>query len=128
VQPNGTEQGKLPIVDQHRRLPNVWLFTGLGSRGLIYHALCAEVVAAAAAANDKHHIPVELRRAECGLDTPWGRLLGGGGLPPDVVYSTADYFQAAKPQYGKKKRNDKRPSSIEGAETRDRGTSNGKRR
>jgi glycine/D-amino acid oxidase-like deaminating enzyme len=63
VQPKATSAGKVPIVGQHPSLENVWLLTGLGSRGLIYHALCAEAVVGAAATNDSDRIPAEMRAA-----------------------------------------------------------------
>ena len=55
-----TNVGKLPIVRRHSRLRNVWLLSGLGSRGLLYHALVAKWLAAAAVAGDEALIPKEL--------------------------------------------------------------------
>ena len=39
-----------------------WVLTGLGSRGLVYHALAGEAVAKAALSGDEWEIPAEMRR------------------------------------------------------------------
>lgn len=39
-----------------------WLYTGLGSRGLLYHALMAELLVAAIRADDDEVLPAALRR------------------------------------------------------------------
>ena len=52
---------KLPVICRHDIFSNVWLMTGLGSRGLIHHALVAEHMAAAIRRGDVSQIPQELR-------------------------------------------------------------------
>lgn len=39
-----------------------WLFTGLGTRGLLYHALMAELLVVAIRADDESLLPPVLRR------------------------------------------------------------------
>lgn len=52
--------GKIPIVGRHPRMSNVWVVGGLGSRGLVYHALMASYVAEAIEKNDEEMIPSPL--------------------------------------------------------------------
>lgn len=52
--------GKLPIVGKHPELPNVWAFSGLGSRGILYHTLMAEYLSNAIINNNELLIPQEL--------------------------------------------------------------------
>lgn len=63
--------GRLPIVGRHPQfLPTsergqdtskgVWVLTGLGSRGLVYHALMAQYLSRAILSNDETIIPTEL--------------------------------------------------------------------
>lgn len=49
--------GRLPIVGRHPGYKNVWVLTGLGSRGLIYHALGAQYLREAILADDENLIP-----------------------------------------------------------------------
>lgn len=51
--------GKLP-TGSHQ--PPTWLFTGLGARGFLYHALMAEKLAAAVLADDEALLPQTVRR------------------------------------------------------------------
>lgn len=52
-----TNFGKLPIVGRHPVLRNVWVLSGLGSRGLVYHALMAKYLTEAIASDDESVIP-----------------------------------------------------------------------
>eukprot|EP01041_Mallomonas_annulata_P000548 gene548-1049_t len=56
-----TNLGKLPILNQHPTMSNVWMMTALGSRGLIHHALLSQMLVDAAFSNDITLIPEELR-------------------------------------------------------------------
>lgn len=49
-----------PILKKVR--PGVWVFTGLGSRGLLYHAHCADALAGAIADDDEEGIPLAFQR------------------------------------------------------------------
>lgn len=51
-----------------RPAPRLWLLAGLGSRGLIHHALLSAEVARAVLAEDSAHIPEHARRWEKCLD------------------------------------------------------------
>lgn len=42
-----SNSGNVPLVAQHPQLSSVWLVAGLGSRGLVHHAIIAKAVAAA---------------------------------------------------------------------------------
>ena len=46
---------------------NVWVLSGVGSRGLLYHALLAAWLVDAAASDDAARLPDEVRRGEFGL-------------------------------------------------------------
>ena len=72
VTPRRTHLGKLPVAGRvydagvsSKRGPNgaspVWALTGLGSRGLIYHALLADALARAVITGDDCAIPSEVR-------------------------------------------------------------------
>lgn len=63
VIPKRTKIGRIPIAD---RFPladrtNVWVITGLASRGLIHHALVGKYIADACYNNDDSLIPSELK-------------------------------------------------------------------
>lgn len=60
---NRSQQGRLPIVGKHDGFGNVWTLTGLGSKGLIYHALLADYLTKAMLADDPDLIPVYLHPA-----------------------------------------------------------------
>lgn len=49
---------------EDRRGPRLWMLSGLGSRGLIHHALLGANVARAVLTHDASHIPEEARRWE----------------------------------------------------------------
>jgi glycine/D-amino acid oxidase-like deaminating enzyme len=53
--------GRLPIVGKHRSYDNVWTIAGMGSRGLVYHALCADYLVKAIAQGSEEAIPLCLR-------------------------------------------------------------------
>lgn len=68
-----TNLGRLPIVGKlnlpsssptSQSTDNVWVLTGLGSRGLVYHALMASYLKEAIVANDVHLIPRELHPSQ----------------------------------------------------------------
>jgi len=70
--PRRTHRGKLPIVGRldggaHSRTfsgggeGGVWVLSGLGSRGLLYHALLADFLVTAMLAGDDSLIPPEVR-------------------------------------------------------------------
>jgi len=61
VQSQRTHLGRIPIVDKHSKIDNCYIATGFGSRGLIHHALVAEMVINAAINNDLSYIPKEMR-------------------------------------------------------------------
>ena len=68
--PPRTAEGALPLAGRaHTDRSNVWFVGGMGSRGLLYHALVAQWVVAAAVAGDAAGIPAQLRRCE------WPRLV-----------------------------------------------------
>lgn len=46
-------EGRLPIVGRHPGFDNVWVLAGLGSKGLIYHALMANYLSQAILSNDE---------------------------------------------------------------------------
>jgi glycine/D-amino acid oxidase-like deaminating enzyme len=56
-----TNMGRLPIVGRHLEHENVWIISGFGSRGLLYHALMAKYLAAAIEHNQENgYIPESL--------------------------------------------------------------------
>jgi len=68
-----TNLGRLPIVGKlnlptssptSQSTDNVWVLTGLGSRGLVYHALMASYLKEAIVTNDVHLIPRELHPSQ----------------------------------------------------------------
>lgn len=46
--PNRNQRGRTPTAGKHSKYDNVWMIGGLGSRGLLYHALLARLVIQAA--------------------------------------------------------------------------------
>jgi glycine/D-amino acid oxidase-like deaminating enzyme len=44
VVPPRNQLGRTPTAGKHSEYDNVWLIGGLGSRGLLYHALLARLV------------------------------------------------------------------------------------
>lgn len=46
VLPPRTHLGKVPLVGRHPTLSNVWMLTGLGSHGLVHHAVMAKMLLA----------------------------------------------------------------------------------
>jgi glycine/D-amino acid oxidase-like deaminating enzyme len=59
-----TNLGRLPIVDRlnhNDSSNNLWILTGLGSRGLVYHALMAKYLKEGIIHNDENLIPSVLR-------------------------------------------------------------------
>lgn len=48
-------------VCEHARCSEWWLCVGLGARGLVYHAMVAEMLANAVVASDPSLIPAEFR-------------------------------------------------------------------
>lgn len=65
VETKRTNIGRLPLLlrfpDTNNGKSNIWLITALGSRGLIHHALLADFLFQAIAANDETLIPQELQ-------------------------------------------------------------------
>ena len=59
VVPARSHLGRLPICARHsdQQLANAWLATGFGSRGLVHHAVVADFLCKAIAANDATLIP-----------------------------------------------------------------------
>lgn len=65
--PPRSEAGSIPIAGRaHTDARNVWFVGGMGSHGLLYHALVARWLVAAALLGDATRIPAELRRGEFG--------------------------------------------------------------
>ena len=63
--PPRSPEGSVPLAGRaHTNLPNVWFVSGMGARGLLYHALIGEWVAEAAAMIDPSRLPAVLRRGE----------------------------------------------------------------
>ena len=63
--PPRTVHGSVPLAGRaHTGAPvrNVWLIAGMGSRGLLYHALIAEWLVDAALSGDPSMLPAEVRR------------------------------------------------------------------
>lgn len=67
--PKHTNEGAPPLVGRIPRNDSGsmqscgwWLVTGLGVRGLLYHALMAEYLVHAIRSGDESHIPKPLRR------------------------------------------------------------------
>jgi hypothetical protein len=58
--------GAAAACDGAKRARKVWMMCGMGARGLLYHALLAKWLAAAADAHDASLLPPEVRRAEFG--------------------------------------------------------------
>ncbi len=83
--PPRTPSGALPLAGRAHSdaAHGIWFATGFGARGLLYHALCARWVVAAASAGDAEVIPAELRRAEFGamLDA----RLRAAAAPPETA-------------------------------------------
>jgi glycine/D-amino acid oxidase-like deaminating enzyme len=57
-----TQLGRLPIISRNRLNSKVWMFTGLGSRGLIHHAVVGKYLANAVIKKDEGVIPSEFVR------------------------------------------------------------------
>ena len=63
--PPRSSAGAIPLAGRaHAAGSNVWFVCGMGSRGLLYHALVARWLVRAALADDPACIPTELRRGE----------------------------------------------------------------
>mmetsp|Transcript_22562 Transcript_22562/g.50807 ORF Transcript_22562/g.50807 Transcript_22562/m.50807 type:complete len:277 (-) Transcript_22562:82-912(-) len=64
---NRENEGRLPLcgllTPSTSSNSDVWVFTGLGSRGLIHHALLGELMAKAVIYQDPGHLPDELQRS-----------------------------------------------------------------
>ncbi|GJD12619.1 hypothetical protein Gasu2_66930 [Galdieria sulphuraria] len=62
--PERTQLGSIPILDLASKFKkcNIWLYTGLGSRGLLYHAWLSEHLAKAIVFNDANILPQQVRR------------------------------------------------------------------
>ncbi|CAM9002841.1 unnamed protein product [Rhodiola kirilowii] len=66
--PLTTNNGSLPLLgsiddfvtENGNHCPKVWLFGGLGSRGLLYHAMLGKLTAKAVVSCNEHIIPCEL--------------------------------------------------------------------
>ena len=53
VVPRRGHKGKLPMMLKHKKIPNVYCITGLGSRGLLYHSLLADLMVKAIVSHDE---------------------------------------------------------------------------
>jgi glycine/D-amino acid oxidase-like deaminating enzyme len=53
--------GRIPRAARHRLHDNVWMLAGLGSKGLIHHAVVAEAVIGAVIRNDANALPNEMK-------------------------------------------------------------------
>ncbi|GJQ11829.1 hypothetical protein GpartN1_g3620.t1 [Galdieria partita] len=62
--PERTQLGSIPIVDLAGKFKecNMWLYTGLGSRGILYHAWLSQQLAKAIVFNDANILPKQVRR------------------------------------------------------------------
>lgn len=60
--PPRTAQGALPLAGRLRPDRCWWVVSGLGARGLVYHAWLGRLLAAAVLADDEAALPAELRR------------------------------------------------------------------
>jgi len=68
--PPRSEAGSIPIaveIDARQKDVSCWLFTGLGSRGLLHHSYIGKMVARAIVAGNDKLIPVEARRFNVSL-------------------------------------------------------------
>lgn len=68
--PARTKNGSLPVVCRVDGAPDgksCWLFTGLGARGLLYHAYLGRTLAHAIVSGLDRHIPEEARRSGISL-------------------------------------------------------------
>ena len=68
--PPRSDQGSIPITCRVRGTSEettCWLFTGLGSRGLLHHAYLGRVLAHAIVSGSEKHIPIDARRFELSL-------------------------------------------------------------
>lgn len=68
--PPRSERGSIPItckVHGTSEKTTCWLFTGLGSRGLLHHAYLGRVLAHAIVSGCEKHIPIDARRFELSL-------------------------------------------------------------
>ena len=52
--------GRVPKISRHRLLPNAWLLTGFGSRGLVHHAFAADQLVRAVLAGHTDSVPPEM--------------------------------------------------------------------
>jgi glycine/D-amino acid oxidase-like deaminating enzyme len=65
--PPRSTDGSIPMAGEIVGAPpgkSAWLFTGLGSRGLLHHAVLGKVVARAVVSGNEEHIPAEARRVQ----------------------------------------------------------------
>jgi glycine/D-amino acid oxidase-like deaminating enzyme len=62
VVPPRNQLGRTPTAGKHSEYDNVWLIGGLGSRGLLYHALLARLVIQAVVEvhNEKEALKVDV--------------------------------------------------------------------
>jgi len=62
--PERTQLGSIPIIDQlgTSNKCNIWLYTGLGSRGILYHAWLSQQLAKAIVFHDANILPHQVRR------------------------------------------------------------------
>lgn len=56
-----TNYGRLPILGSHPNYSNLWIFSGLGARGLLYHSMLSELLIHAISTSNSDHIPSEIR-------------------------------------------------------------------
>lgn len=61
VQARRSHVGRLPVIGRHPVLNHVWMAGAFGSRGLLYHAMVAELTINAALTEDCSDIPEEIK-------------------------------------------------------------------
>ena len=59
--PPRTAQGALPLAGRLRDDKPWWVVSGLGARGLVYHAWLGQLLAAAVLADSEALLPIQLR-------------------------------------------------------------------
>lgn len=131
AQPPRTRHGRLPLIG---RLPDalvpgapaqaagaaegaaaapVWVFVGLGARGIVYHALLGKALAAAVLDGDSNALPEETRAVwESALAT----MIGGGS--EEQQQGKAGAAGGGKPQGGGSSGGKQPPAGGDGAKLR----------
>jgi glycine/D-amino acid oxidase-like deaminating enzyme len=81
--PPRSADGSIPMAGEITGAPtgkSAWLITGLGSRGLLHHAMLGKLVARAAISGIAEHIPPEARRVPLAFSSI------AGAFDPDLAY------------------------------------------